>query len=425
MSSIDESEQLLFLTLVQLLLMVGAARCLHALFRRLGQPGVVGEIFAGLLLGPSLLGHLFPQLSLALFGAHPSAPITIISQIGLIFLMFQIGMDFEFGHLESGRNRRATALITAASVLVPIVTGTALGWLSAPVLAPSMNPIGYTMFLALGLAITAMPVLGRILRQYGLTRTEIGVVAISAAAINDVVGWLLLSVVSAYTTGGFSVRHLCVQLGGLALLIAIAWFLLRPLALRLSPRAPPESAEIKPNAMAAIICLVFALGLCTYRLGIFAIFGGFVGGVLFHSSKSFVEAWRRQVGRFVLVFLLPVFFTYTGLRTNVLGLTGIDDWGWFGAILLGAILSKTIAVYFASRASRFDSAQSWTLGTLMNTRGLMELIVLNIGFDLGLIPQKVFTMLVLMAVITTAMAGPLLKRFLASAGHVVPAGIEA
>src|SRR5579859_7975250 len=291
MSSIDESEQLLFLTLVQLLLMVGAARCLHALFRRLGQPGVVGEIFAGLLLGPSLLGHLFPQLSLALFGAHPSAPITIISQIGLIFLMFQIGMDFEFGHLESGRNRRATALITAASVLVPIVTGTALGWLSAPVLAPSMNPIGYTMFLALGLAITAMPVLGRILRQYGLTRTEIGVVAISAAAINDVVGWLLLSVVSAYAASAFSAAHLSFQLGGLLLFVVVLWWVLRPLTSRLVARFPASEGEMNPNLMAIVICLIFALGICTYRLGIFAIFGGFACGVLFHRHLEFVNAW--------------------------------------------------------------------------------------------------------------------------------------
>jgi Kef-type K+ transport system membrane component KefB len=177
--------------------------------------------------------------------------------------------------------------------------------------------------------------------------------------------------------------------------------------------------------MAFIVCLIFALGLCTYRLGIFAIFGGFVGGVLFHSSRSFVEAWRRQVGRFVLVFFLPVFFTYTGLRTNVLGLSGAQDWGWCAVILLASILAKAIPVYFASRACRFRPVEAWTLGTLMNTRALMELIVLNIGFDLGLIPQKVFTMLVLMAVITTLMAGPLLKRLLASAGHQVPVGVEA
>jgi Kef-type K+ transport system membrane component KefB len=425
MNSVNESEQLLFMTLLQLIVMVGAARFLHSVFRRLGQPGVIGEIIAGLLLGPSLLGHFFPGLSLALFGARSSAPITIISQIGLIFLMFQIGMDFEFGHLESRRNRRAAAAITVVSVLVPSAVGMILGWLSAATLAPSMNPVGYTLFLGLGLAITAVPVLGRILRQYGLTRTEIGVVAISAAAINDVIGWLLLSVVSAYAAARFSPEHLAFQLGGLAALIAVAWFLLRPLAARLSPNGPPESAEINPNAMAAIICLIFALGLCTYQLGIFAIFGGFVGGVLFHSNKSFVEAWRRQVGRFVLVFFLPVFFTYTGLRTNVLGLSGAEDWGWFAVILVGAIVSKAIPVYFAARLSGFKRAESLIFGTLMNTRALMELIVLNIGYDLGLIPQKVFTMLVIMAVVTTLMAGPLLKRLLASTGHVVPAGVEA
>lgn len=193
-TSINETENLLFITLLQLIVMVGAARYMHTVFRRLGQPGVIGEIFAGLLLGPSLVGHFFPQASLALFGQHASAPITMISQIGLILLMFQIGLDFEFGHLSTRRNRRATIAVTIFSVGVP--------------------------------AIAAVPILGRILRKYGLTHTEIGVVAISAAAINDVIGWLLLSVVSAYAAATFSGAHLLFQLGGLLVFIVILWFIL-------------------------------------------------------------------------------------------------------------------------------------------------------------------------------------------------------
>jgi Kef-type K+ transport system membrane component KefB len=170
---------------------------------------------------------------------------------------------------------------------------------------------------------------------------------------------------------------------------------------------------------------VFATSICTYKLGIFAIFGGFLAGLLFHRDRQFVDAWRNQVGKFVLVFFLPVFFTYTGLRTNVLGLTSGSDWEWLSLVLAAAILGKVIPVYVASRLAGFNSRESTILGSLMNTRALMELIVLNIGFDLGFIPQNVFTMLVIMAVVTTVMTGPLLRMLLPRAGYVIPAGLEA
>jgi len=423
--STGQSENLLFFTLLQLIVMIGAARYMHTVFRRFGQPGVIGEIVAGLLLGPSLIGHFFPQASLALFGQHASTPITIISQIGLILLMFQIGMDFEFGHLGTPRNRRAAIAVTLFSVSIPLGVGILLGRWSAPALAPVIDPVRYSLFLGLGMAITAVPILGRILRQYGLTHTEVGVVAISAAALNDVIGWLLLSLVSAYAASNLSGRHFAMQLGGLALLVAVLWFVLRPLATRLMARYPVQNGMVNLNLMAIVICLIFALGICTYQLGIFAIFGGFAGGVLFHRNKVFVEAWRGQVGNFVLVFFLPVFFTYTGLRTNVLGLSSALDWQWLAILLTASIVTKIVPVYFVGRACGFNRNESSILGTLMNTRALMELIVLNIGFDLGLIPQNVFTMLVIMAVVTTLMAGPLLKRLLLSTGHVMPAGMEA
>jgi len=339
--------------------------------------------------------------------------------------MFQIGMDFEFSHLSTPRNRRAVIAVTVFSVGVPLSVGIVLGRLSAPAMAQGIDPVRYSLFLGLGMAITAVPILGRILRQYGLTHTEVGVVAISAAAINDVIGWLLLSVVSAYAASAFSAQHLSFQLGGLLVFIGILWWVLRPFVSRLVARFRADQGEMNPNLMAIVICLIFVMGICTYRLGIFAIFGGFACGILFHRHPEFVDAWRRQVGRFVLVFFLPVFFTYTGLRTNVLGLSSVADWEWLAIILGAAILSKVVPVYFVGRACGFNHNESSILGTLMNTRALMELIVLNIGFDLKLIPQKVFTMLVIMAVITTLMAGPLLKRLLTKNGHPIPVGVEA
>lgn len=424
-SSVHQTETLLFNILLQLIVMIAAARTGNQIMRRLGQPGVVGEILAGLLLGPSLFGHYFHDASLALFGAKASAPITIISQIGLVLLMFQIGMDFEFGHMAKPRNRNGTIGIAAASVCVPFALGFGIGQFSAPYLAPSIDPLTYSLFFGVGLAITAVPILGRILREFDLTRTEIGVVAISAAAANDVTGWVLLAGISAYASAHFSAGAIGWQVAGIAALALVSWFVLRRFVHWLLARIPVQDGHVPPNLMTVIVCLIFVMGICTYKLGIFTIFGGFLAGLLFHHDKKFVEAWRAQIGKFVLVFFLPVFFTYTGLRTNVLGLTTASDWQWLAVILGAAILGKVIPVYVASRISGFTHHESTILGSLMNTRALMELIVLNIGFDLGFIPQDVFTMLVIMAVVTTIMTGPLLRVLLPRAGYAIPVGVEA
>ena len=424
-SSVHQTEGLLFSVLLQLIVMIAAARAGNQILRRLGQPGVVGEILAGLILGPSLFGHFFPDASLFLFGAKASAPITIISQIGLVLLMFQIGTDFEFGHLAHAKNRNGVIGIAAASITVPFALGFGIGQISAPHLAPSIDPLTYSLFFGVGLAITAVPILGRILREFGLTGQEIGVVAISSAAVNDVVGWVLLAGISSYAAAHFSAEAIGLQVGGIVLLGLVAWFVLRPAAHWLLKKLPIENGHVQPNLMTVILCFIFAVGICTYKLGIFTIFVGFLAGLLFHHERQFVEAWRAQIGKFVLVFFLPVFFTYTGLRTNVLGLVSASDWQWLAVVLTAAILGKIIPVYVAGRLAGFNHKESTILGSLMNTRALMELIVLNIGFDLGFIPQNVFTMLVIMAVTTTVMTGPLLRFLLPRAGYAVPVGVEA
>jgi Kef-type K+ transport system membrane component KefB len=394
-------------------------------FRRFKQPGVIGEIMAGLLLGPSFFGHFFPQQSLALFGASASPAITIISQIGLILLMFQIGTDFEFSHLKAKRNRNGVLLIAALSVSVPFILGILIGHVSAPVLAPATDPISYSLFIGVALAITAVPILGRILREFDLNRSEIGVVAISAAAANDVVGWILLAGVSAYATARLSLDQMGLQIGGLVLLLIVLWVAMRPLSHWLIKRFPIRNQELPPNLMGIVICVIFVLAICTFELGIFAIFGGFAAGLLFHHNQAFVDAWRRQVGQFVMVFFLPIFFTFTGLRTNVLGLTSMEDMQWLGIVLVAAVAGKIVPVYIAGRMTGFSHDESFVLGSLMNTRALMELIVLNIGYDLGFVPQSMFTMLVVMAVVTTIMTGPLLRVLLPRLNHFIPAGVEA
>lgn len=412
-----QTEVLLYLILLQVIVMIGAARLGGTLLQRLGQPAVTGEILAGLLLGPSLFGHFWPGAFHSLFSERAAAPIVIISQIGLILLMFQIGMDFEFSHLRSARNRRAVLAVTLASVGAPLVVGVLIGLAAAARLAPGIDATVFSLFMGVGLAITAVPVLGRMLREFGLTRTEAGVVAISAAALNDVLGWMMLAGVSAFAVARFSATHLALQSAGLALFALVLWCGARPLVARLLAAAPLREGLVPANLMAAVICLMFLTGVCTYALGIFAIFGGFAAGLLFHRYPDFVRAWHAQVGQFVLVFFLPVFFTFTGLRTNALGLTEAADGLWLALLVGAAALAKIVPVFAAARLSGFDAVHGWILGSLMNTRGLMELIVLNIGFDLGFIPPKVFTMLVIMAVVTTLMTGPLLRYLLPRAGY--------
>jgi Kef-type K+ transport system membrane component KefB len=414
--TVHQSEDLLVSVLLQLILIVLAARLAGNLARRVGQPRAVGEIVAGLMLGPSLFGYFMPELSASLFTSQASVPMQVLSQIGLILLMFQIGCEFEFGHLKEARNRRAVSLISLASIIAPLLAGFFTGWLSHAYLAAGTDRLIYSLFIATAFAITAVPILGRILREYGLTRHEIGVVAISAAAGNDVVGWVLLAAVASMASAGLSALSLAFQLGGLALFGAALWFGGARLVNLMLKRLPVEHGSVPLSAMALTLAAIFACGIATQKLGIFTIFGGFVLGLLFHRHHDFVDAWRRQVGQFVLVFFLPIFFTYTGLRTNVLGLVTAQDWLWCAVIFAGAVLSKIAPVYFAAKSAGFSPPESRVLGVLMNTRALMELIVLNVGFSLGFIPRNVFTMLVLMAIGTTVMTGPLLRLLLPRAG---------
>ena len=424
-TSTQRTEALLFSILIQLVIMIGAARVMNLLFRRFGQPGVIGETVAGLLLGPSLFGHFFPVFSIAVFGASPAPTIVILSQIGLILLMFQIGMNFEFGHLREARVSRGLLPVAAASVVVPFWLGIWLGHLSAPLFAGQIPITVYSLFCGVAMAITAVPVLGRILAEYGMTRHELGVLAVSAAALNDVVGWLLLAGVSAVATATFTPSKSALQVAGVVFFALVCLFLLRPAACALLRRFPTKDGELPPTLIVILLICVFVLGMCTFKLGIFTIFGGFVAGLLVHHDRAFVEAWRRQIGVFVLVFFLPIFFTFTGLRTNVLGLTTGTDWIWLLVFVATAILGKIIPVFIAGRLVGYSGAAALLLGAMMNARGLMELIVLNIGLETGFLPQKVFTMLVIMAVVTTLLAGPFLKILMPRLGLVIPRDIAA
>ena len=420
-SSVHASEALLFFTLLQLAVIVLAARVGGALARRIGQSVVVGEILIGVLLGPSLFGALAPQAFDWVFRSTPAEPLTILSQVGLLLLMFQIGLTFDFSHLAERAHRRAVWAVSAAGLVAPFVLGALLALLMPRELAGTDNRLGFVLFVATAFSITALPVLGRIMIEFDLTRTALGVIAVSAAAINDVVGWLMLALVSALSVSAFAPAAFALRVVALLALGALAWWVLRPLLVRfvrrqmnLSPANPAhgDGATLSATLMGVVLACVFVAGMATYQLGVFAIFGGFLMGVLLHREQSFARAWNVRVGSFVNVFFLPVFFTLTGLRTDIGSLHDGSAWGWCVLLIALATCAKLGACTLAARWAGMDGLRARILGVLMNTRGLMELIVINVGLEMGMIGRQVFTMLVLMALFSTVVTSPALRRWL-------------
>ena len=287
-SSVHASETLLYFVLLQLVVIVIAARIVGPVAVRIGQNSAVGEIVIGLLLGPSLFGVVAPDAFQYVFRSVPATPLTILSQIGLILLMFQIGLEFDFGHLTDRRNRKVVWGVAIAGLAMPFALGFGFGQWVAPILSPSADPVASALFVATAFSITALPILGRILIDLGLARTPLGVIAISAAAINDVVGWLLLAMVTAITVADFSAVGF-VKVALVGVFFAVAWFAVRPV-LRAANRRLSTSADPLPHALIGIVlAAIFVGAMTTYQLGIFAIFGGFAMGVILHQERGMVR----------------------------------------------------------------------------------------------------------------------------------------
>ena len=416
--SVHATELLLFHTLLQLAIIVLAARAAGALALRLGQSAVVGEILVGVLLGPSLFGAAFPQASQWVFGPTPAEPLAILSQVGLLLLMFQIGLQFDFSHLAERAHRRVVWAVAAAGLAAPFALGALLALVMPRELSGTDNRLGFVLFVATAFSITAMPVLGRIMVDFKLTRAALGVIAISAAAINDVVGWLMLALVSALSVSAFVPSAFALRVAALAAFGALAWWVLRPWLTRFVHRhvgataGSPDPVALPSTLMGVMLACIFVAGMTTYQLGVFAIFGGFLIGVLLHRETVFVQAWHARVGSFVNVFFVPIFFTLTGLRTDIGSLYGGQAWGWCVLLIVLATLGKYTACALAARWAGLDAVRARILGVLMNTRGLMELVVINVGLEMGMIGPQVFTMLVLMALLSTVITSPALRRWL-------------
>jgi Kef-type K+ transport system membrane component KefB len=413
------AEEITLRLLYQLIAILVATRLVTWVVRRSGQTDVSGEILAGLLLGPSLLGALFPGAMHWLFPAFTGTIFIGVAQVGLVFLMFQIGLEFEFNrHL--GHNRRPIVVISLVGIAVPFALGYLTGpWFHARLSEP-VPLLGFQLFFAVAMSITAIPVLGRILMELGLSHTRTAALTIGAAAIDDLAGWMILGTISLLVKGGFSWGWAIPRVIALAAYVALVFLVLRRPLQRAIGTHLARHGELRLTAVPCIVTLLFVSAAVTSNLGVFAIIGGFIVGVALHDDRRFVEEWRRRVLPIVWAFFLPIFFAYTGLRTDIGSIQGWVGVGMLMLVLLVAFVSKFGGAYVAARVVGEEHRSALTIGVCMNTRGLMELIVLNIGKDLGLLPTDIFSMLVIMALVSTFMATPLIRWLMSGQQRVAP-----
>jgi Kef-type K+ transport system membrane component KefB len=409
--TVDNSsvESALFRVIVQLVVIIAAARLSGNLFRRIGQPAVCGEIAAGLVLGPSLFGKLFPALFHSVFDPGVAPLFNILSQLGLILTMFLIGLEFDFGHLPD--NRGTAASVSIAGIVLPFGLGFLLGKVMHDQLALSGSWIYFSLFMATAMSITAIPVLGRIMIELNITRTRIGSLTIAAAAMNDAIGWTILALITAIVSSTFDPVKLATMCGSVIAFCLIMAFVVRPLVARWGAwTLKNNEGDLSLNALAVLLILVLISAAVTNWIGILSLFGAFATGAIFYDQKELREAIHRRLNDFVTVFFLPIFFTYSGLRTDAGSMSGGKLWMFCGFVLLAAIIGKFGGCTAAALLNGVPRREASIIGVMMNARGLTELIVVNAGYELGILPKSVFFMLVLMAVATTYMTTPVLRR---------------
>ncbi|MEU6862136.1 cation:proton antiporter [Streptomyces sp. NPDC046876] len=375
------------------------------LFRRLGQPPVVGEIAVGILMGPSLLGWLWPDAQAWLFPKTVLPFTGAFGNVGLLSFMFLVGLELNLSALR-GHSRTAIA-VSQASIALPLVLGSGLALLMYRTFAPAgVSKLAFVLFIAVSMSITAFPVLARILTDRGLYHTRIGALSMACAAVDDVTAWCLLAAVVAVSTSTSAID--AVTTAGLAaLFLGFMIYAIRPLMARWAVRAA--------RTVDSVVLVVLFSGLClsaftTDKIGVHALFGAFVFGVVTPRGSRVIELCAARLRAFTIPVLLPLFFVNTGLKTNV-QVVAADPmlWLWALAVMAVAFLGKWGGSTTAARASGQSWRDAMSIGALMNCRGLTELVVLNLGFELGVIGPELFTMLVLMALLTTAVTSPALS----------------
>ncbi len=401
------------LVLVQVLIIIGLSRLMGLGCRAFKQPLVIGEIIAGIMLGPSLFGLVAPTLATALFPAETLPFLDVLSQVGLIFFMFLIGLELDPKYLKG--NLDMAILTSHVSILVPFSLGSLLALLLYPLVSNASVPFtAFALFLGAAMSITAFPVLARIITENNLQGTRLGTLALTCAAVDDVTAWCLLALAIAVGKAAMSPAGNNNMIGVIVTLVAALlyigfmvtvgrWFLKR------LSNYYDRTGRLTQLVLAGIYMGVVASALITELIGIHLIFGAFLLGAVMPKNPGLVRELAQKTEDFVLTFLLPIFFAYSGLRTQIGLLNSPDLWLLCAAVVGVAIIGKYVGTYVAARVGGIENREASALGWLMNTRGLTELIVLNIGLSLGVISPLLFTMLVIMALVTTVMTSPLLE----------------
>lgn len=393
---------ILLFQIIAVLLMV---RLFGFLFSYIGQPGVIGEIVAGIVLGPSVLGFFFPDAFHFLFPASSLTNLELLSQVGLILFMFVIGMELDFSVLKNKINE--TLVISHAGILVPFFLGILSSYWIYEEYASSHTPfLPFALFIGISMSITAFPVLARIIQERNMAKTQLGTLTIASAANDDVTAWCLLAIVIAISKAGTFASALY-SVGLAIAYIAVMFLLVRPFLKKVGEVYANKEAINK--TFVAFILLILIISSCiTEVIGIHALFGAFMAGVVMPSNIGFRKVMMEKVEDISLVFFLPLFFAFTGLRTQIGLINSPELWGVCALLVTVAIAGKLGGCAIASRLVGESWKDSLTIGTLMNTRGLMELVALNIGYEMGILPPSIFVILVIMALITTFMTTPLL-----------------
>lgn len=393
--------------LAALLAVVILGRLLGRAFVAIGQPPVIGEVIAGIMLGPSLLGAIAPDAYRFLLPASVAPSLNLVAQLGVVIYMFLVGVELNPDVLR-GR-LRTTIAIAQAGIVVPFALGAGLALYLYSELAPAGVPFShFSLFMGVAMSITAFPVLARILADRGMNRTKLGLLALTCAAVADVTAWCLLAfvvgVVQSQSRSAFVVSGLTLAF------IAFMFIVVRPLAQKVSRRW--EDREPNRGAIALALVAMLAAALTTEAIGVHAIFGAFLMGAVIPHDGRLARALEQRLDSLVTILLLPAFFAFAGLRTEIGLLSGAWEWATCLVIVAVATVGKFGGTVIAARAVALEWREATGLGILMNTRGLMELIVLNVGLDLGVISPTLFTMLVLMAIATTMATTPALRIFM-------------
>jgi Kef-type K+ transport system membrane component KefB len=399
-----------------LAVVIGLGHILGSLCRCIGQPAVIGEVIAGIVMGPSLLGEFWPEAMQALIPGpqrdphgQVAAALMTISQLGVLLYMFLVGLELNPAHL---RHQAQAAVFTShASIVAPFLLGCALALWLYPLLSHRNVPFtSFALFMGVSMAITAFPVLARILTDQSLQSTRLGVMALACAAADDVTAWCLLALAVGVAQARIGQSLLVTALA--VAFIAVMFWIVRPLVAQVCRRWETHAGSLPPTAVAGGYVAVLLSALITEAIGIHAVFGAFLLGAVVPYQSRLARDFIAKLQEPVTVLLLPAFFAYTGMRTQIGLVSGWSNWALCAVIILVATLGKFGGTLVAARWTGQRWRDAAALGILMNTRGLMELIVLNIGLDLGVISPTLFTMMVLMALATTVATSPILKWLL-------------